>query len=807
MMSNLKTMIKNYFLITIRSFWKNRATSIIKIAGLAIGLSVVFLIHIYTSFQYSYDNYHKNGDRIYRVAYHFKNPNIGKWDDAKTGNNLASMLQNDFPEIETTSRIAWLGGVNILHKDQPFVEMKFLFADPSVLKIFSFPMKAGDRETALNEQKSIIVSSKIAKKYFGDENPIGKFLGDNLQLKVTGIIDVPDNSHFRFDILASYSTIYDIFPDYRNKENDDHSSVYTYLMLRKDANFSDLEKKFPQFVRTNIKSDLFYTSPKLFLEPLKEIQLNSSSESNYGEMNVTKHNKRLISIFSILGLIIIGVASFNFINISIAHISGRIKEVSVRKVYGAKNAEIFFQFVCEYGLYSLLAVLISIFIVQAFLPFICSILDRQIKINFLEYSVAATSVMLLVTVFAGAYPSFIVAKVNPVNALQSGFKGPRGNLLRSVLIVSQFTVSIIILLTTVYVSKQIKHLTEMDMGLNTKDLLVVDMNHPKIRGNYEMLKSELLRNPDILSVSASSNIPAVSGVYYLTMKIDEGEEMSFPFISIDSEFTKNLGIKTIDGRSFIPDLQADIRSTFLLNKSAVKQLRIENPVGKSLFLFRDENGSSVPVSSGQIVGIIDDYAYRPTYDDSKGVIFRNDPGRFNAMFIRIDPIKQKETMTFLKDTWGKLFREIPLSVNYLEDEIKNDIAIQVFYKVQRFIIAVAFFSFFIALLGLFGISILTAKQRVKEIGIRRVNGASLFELLILMNRKFINMVLLSIVLGFPIVYLILEEIKKESAKSTSLSIFNYVIAFLIILTLSILTVSWQSWKAATRNPVEALRYE
>lgn len=801
-------MIKTFLLIAIRNLWKNKTISIIKIAGLAIGLSAVFLIYLYVSFEYSYDNYHQNGDRIYRVAYHLSRPDYGDWDNAKTGNNLAPMLQNSFPEIESVSRIAWMGEVNILQKNQNYNEQKFLFADPSVLTMFSFPMEHGDCNTALNDRKSIVISSRIARKYFGDEDPIGKYLDDNRQFKITGVVNVPDNSHFRFDILASYAAIYDVFPFYKNMENETIDvNVYTYIMLRANANFTALEKKFLPFADAHIKKGS-YSSIKLFLEPLPEIHSSSMAGAYYGEFELSKFTKPLIYLFEVLGLIIIGIACFNFINIAIAQIIGRTKEVGVRKVYGSKKSEIFLQFVCEYGLYSFVAVLISMLIVLVSLPLVSSILNRQIQVNYFGYLTAASTVMLLVTIFAGAYPSFLIAKVNAVSALHNGLKGPRGNILKSVLVVSQFTISIILILISVYIAKQINHLTEMDMGLNTKDVLVVRMENPKIRKSYELFKSELLRNPNIVSVSASSNIPAVSEASMMNLQIEGKEPIAFPYISIDPGFTKNLEIKTIEGRSFSSDYQSDGKSTFLLNKSALKILGIaDDPIGKGVVLSYIADDKNVPISSGQIIGVIDDYSYRPNYDASKGVIFNYDPDRFNAVFIHITPDKQKETSMMVEDTWKKFFPDSPLTANFLTDEIKNDALILKFYSLQKFITAVAIFSFFIALLGLFGLSLFAAKQRVKEIGIRRVNGASMSDLLVLMNRKFTNMVLLSIAISFPLVFFIIEAIKRNSAGSTSLSWSNYSIAFLMIITLTFLTVSWQSWKAATRNPVEALRYE
>lgn len=800
-------MIKSFLQIAIRNLWKNKTISIIKIAGLAIGLSAVLLIYLYVSFESSYDNYHKNVNRIYRVAYHVTMPEFGKWETAKTGDNLSSMLQNSFPEIEAATRVTWGGEVNIVHKNRDYKEPKFMFADPAILTMFSFPMKQGNRTTALNERNSVIISSRIAKKYFGEDNPVGKYLDDNLQLKITGVIDVPDNSHFRFELLASYATLYEVFPYYIKMENESiDRNVYTYLLLRENTNTTDLENKLTQFAGSHIKKG-DYSSVRLFLEPLKKIHSDSHSEANYGEFDLTAFTNLLIYLFEFLGFIIIGIACFNFINIAIAQVVGRTKEVGVRKVFGSKKSEIFFQFVCEYWLYSFIAVLLSMIIVQALLPSISSILNRQIQVNYYEYFVTASTLLFLVTILAGAYPSFIIANVNPIRALQSGFTGPKGNKLRSVLVVSQFSVSIILILSSVFISKQINHLTEMDIGLNTKDLLVVKMENSKIKKDYELFKSELLRNPNIISVSASSNVPAVSGAGTVNVQIDEGKAISLPYISIDAGFTQNLGIKTIQGRSFTQDSRTDYMSTFLLNNVALKQLKIDNPVGKGIVLSHNSDGILVPFASGQIIGVIDDYAYRPTYDDSRGVVFNINPDRFEAMFIRINPNKQKETIMMIENTWKKQFQDISFSSNLLMDEIKNEVLILKLNSLQRFISAMAIFSFLIALLGLFGLSILSAQHRVKEIGTRRVNGATMWELLVLMNRKFMYLVLLAISISFPLVYIVIEELKKENAKSVSFSVANYLIAFGVIVILAMITVSWQSWKAATRNPVEALRYE
>ena len=801
-------MIKNYFLTAIRNLWKNRLTAWIKIIGLAIGLSAVLLIFLFVSFEKSYDKYHENGDRIYRAAYHISLPNYGEGFIAKTGRGLKGLLEDNFPDIESVAQLAWMGEIPVIQKNHPYKEPKFLFGDPSVLTMFSFPMTQGDRYTALNNLKSVVISSKIARKYFGNENPLGKYLDDKLQLKVTGVVDVPDNSHFRFDILASYATIYDVFPFFKNSDAETiDRNVYTYILLGKNTKLADLEKKFPQFTKTHIDKGSF-SSVELFLEPLEKIHFESQSEACLGEPSLSKFTKKIIYLFKFLGLIILGIASFNFINIAIAQIGGRTKEVGMRKIYGSNKARVFMQFVFEYWLYSLIAIFISLLLVQTFLPFVNAVINRQIKVNYFEYFIATSVVLFMVTLLAGAYPSFIIARANPITTLQHGLKGPKGNILRSVLVVSQFSVSIILIFVTIYISKQINQYTKVDTEINSKNLYVIHMNNRKIIKNYELIKSEFLRNPNVLSVSASSNIPAVTGANHLNLKIDEGNELPYRYISIDPGFTQNLDIKTIHGRNFNPGSQADIKSSFLLNKSALKELGIDDPIGKNVTLSRNDNGHTKVMSTGRIIGVIDDYPYRPTYDNSPGgVIFNNDPNRYTAMFLRISQENQKKTVAMIEQAWEKLFPDIPIAASFLEDEIRNDVFVVKLYGLQKFITATSIFSFFIALLGLFGLSIFEARQRIKEIGIRRVNGASMMKLLVLMNRKFIYMVMFSIIISFPIVFFSIEELKKDNAKSISLTSINYGVVFIVIVTLVLLTVSWQSWKAATRNPVEVLRYE
>ena len=347
----------------------------------------------------------------------------------------------------------------------------------------------------------------------------------------------------------------------------------------------------------------------------------------------------------------------------------------------------------------------------------------------------------------------------------------------------------------------------MNMGLDTKDVLVIKMDHPQIKKDYNILKAELQKNPDIISVSASSNIPAVTGAHSLNIKIDNEDQIAYRYISIDAGFTENLGVKVTKGRSFKPGLQADIESSFLLNESAVKDLNIENPIGRSILLSVDQNGKSVTIASGEIVGVIEDYSYRGNYERTLGVIYNNCPNRYNNLFVRLNPEKKEETLKMIDKTWNNLFKELPMSVSFLDDEIKNEIVIQKLSGLQRFISAVSIFSFILALLGLFGLSIFATKQRIKEIGIRRVNGASIAQLLLIINKKFILLILIAISISYPIIIFLVETIMSTNANSAHLSLINYSLSFFIISGCTVLTVSWQSWQAATGNPVKALRYE
>ena len=796
-------MYKNYILTIIRNFWKSKSISIIKTGGLAIALSIVFLIYIYISFENSYDNYHENGERIFRVAYHMDSPRYGKYDNARTGDRLTAMLQETFANIENTTRVAWMGDINILHRNETIKEQKFLFADPAILQMFSFPMTAGNRDVALSENNSVIISSRTAQKYFGNENPLGKFLDDNHQLTVTGIIDIPENSHFRFDILASYNSLNTIFPDFKKKENElFDENIYSYILLRKDAAPSIVEEELKQFSKKHIPTGN-YTSVELFLEPLQTIHFESTSQASLGELSLSKFTKPVIVLFSILGVLIIIIACFNFINISIAQMSERVKEVGVRKIIGAKRAQLFMQFVLENWLYSLIAVLLSILIVQISLPHITVLLGRQMQIDFLKYIIAASVVLLLITVFAGAYPSYIIAGINPVKAITRKIKVANDKVFRTFLVVSQFSASIVLILITLQISMQINHFTSMDMGMDTDDLLLISLENPAVKNNYQALKSEFERISDVVSITASSNIPAVSNANNRNVSFGNGEIMQYNYISVDANFAETFGIGMLAGNP----LTQSQPPGFLLNKSAVKELGLENPVGESVTLFSGGNGNFTPVSTGVVVGVLNDFSYRPNYDKSKGVIFNVDPSYFNAMFVRINTANRQKTIAKLKEIWKGLFNDIPVSISYLNEEIKNEFVILKLSKIRNLVLVISIFSFLIALSGFLGISILSIRKRVKEIGIRKVNGASSGKLLILINRKLLKTVIISVLISFPVSVWIGQTVKNNQANGIALSVLDYSIVFLLIAAVIVITVSWQSWRAATRNPVEALRYE
>ncbi|WP_162304471.1 ABC transporter permease [Maribellus luteus] len=341
------------------------------------------------------------------------------------------------------------------------------------------------------------------------------------------------------------------------------------------------------------------------------------------------------------------------------------------------------------------------------------------------------------------------------------------------------------------------------MGMNTHDLLLIKLETQEANNNYQILKSEFEKIAGVISVTASSNIPAVSGTGSINLGIGEREIVRYNYISIDTNFPETFGIGMVDGNS----LTRNHGSGFLLNKSAVEELGLKNPIGESITLYSGENGNLTPSSTGVVVGVLNDFSYRPNYDSSKGAIFNVNPADFNAMFVQISPADQPKTILELEKTGKDLFDDMPLSIHYLNEEIENDFFIQKLYKIRNLILVTSIFSFLIALSGLLGISILTIRKRVKEIGIRKVNGASSEKVLVLVNGKLLKTVLVSVLISFPVSIGIGHIIKSNQTNGIALSFLDYSIVFITIVTIIAVTVSWQSWRAATRNPVEALRYE
>lgn len=795
-------MYKNYFLTAIRNIYRNKVYTIINIIGLATGLSVALLLFIYAQYEYSYDNFHHNSKQIYRVIKDSKSDQ-----EARTGLALAQLLKNEFPEIVKTVRVAYLPEIKLEHQNEWYTEKRMVFSEPEIFDVFSFALAEGDPKTALLEPNSIVITKEIAKKYFGNENPMGKIIGNTIQLKVTGILkDMPDNTHLRFTILASLETL----KNWANLKDWEWNGIsYTYIML--PANYANkaLERKFPAFeskygIEIKTQEKFHYR-----LEPLETIHLFSRCFTVLPDLSM-RFNDKILYLLIILGLLILIISCINYINVSTARSITRSKEVGIRKVLGATRTQLIKQFLLEFLIITFLTLSFAYVLTELFLPFISSIANRKITISYLHnYQYVAGSVIIAIVIafISGIYPSFVLSAFNPVKALKSSLKTSKGSIYRKLLTICQFIASIILVITSYFILKNASSYSEGHLGFNQENLIILKMYDKNIRKNYYTLKNEFLKNPDIVGVTASSNELSVSGWNTYFVKSDDIKEKDINYISIDHDYLKTLGIEIKEGRNLNEKIADDNKNSFLVNEEAIKQLEIKDALGRKLELYTKDNETQTQQYEGRIVGITNMFAYRPMYDKLKGVVLSVDSSKFHYAIIRVAAENKKATIEYIQKVWQSFFPSIPFRYTYLKDDIKDDIGIKYLEKAGNLFVFCSFLSISIAILGLFALAMFTTQQRIKEIGIRKIFGTPVINLIFLLSGESLKLMVIANLIAGTFAFWLMKTVVMPQTKQMDFNIGVFIWVALGSLVITQLTILFMVLKTTRTNPVEALRYE
>jgi len=805
-------MFKNYLKIALRNIQKHKEYSFINIAGLAIGMACFILMFLYVQFEFSFDKHHKNADNIYRVIQERpSDTSLGINSFATTPPALAPALMEEFPEVVASTRIGYLSKILVNDNEKGFLEEKIYCVEPETFDIFTIPFVKGVPQTALNDPFSIILSERMAAKYFRNENPVGKVLTfrEKFDFKVTGVIKtMPINSHFVMDFIIPFADYFQFkFGTAAITEWSNYSSFYTYLLMREGADKEELEQKLPAFLDKH-KYQIYPTEDNLkdkySLQPLTSIHLHSSAKI---EISASNNNIVYIYLFSSCAFLLLLIGCFNYMNMTTANSVQRGKEVGMRKVVGAGKGQLVRQFLSESIITTILALLTSFIIVRLALPAFNNLVGRQLVLNPLEnlqLSLVVLSVVLFVGFFSGSYPAFFISSLNPAVIVKGSFiKSSQGTSLRNVLVITQFAIAIILIIGTLVVKKQFNFIKYKDMGYDKEQIVVLHTGDIGTRNNFhnniETIKAELKKNPEIISATGSKRLPHDITLGTVNILPGKNTDANIPIYGVwgDEDFVDVYGMEIIEGRNFSKDFPSDAEGAILINEMAAKASRWESPIGQSLTYWGNRTGT--------IVGILKDFHFHSLHKPIEPLCIYFEPLYFDYLSMKISASNIPSSIEYIEKTMKKFSPKYPFEYHFF-DEI-FDSAYRTEQKTGQIFSAFTLLSLCIACMGLFGLAMFTAQQRIKEIGIRKILGASAGTILLLLLKEFTKWVLIANVIAWPIAYMTMNRWLQNFIYRINIDIWTYIFAAALALVIAFLTVSYHSLKAATANPIDSLRYE
>lgn len=786
-----KEMIKNYLKVALRNIRKSKVYSSVNILGLAVGMACCFLLLLYIQHEMSYDRFHEKSHQIYRITTEWQIEGQAQFYETAAA-PVAPALLNDFPGVQEAVRIRRTSAV-INHNSKSFVESRIYFADPSFFEVFDFPLIQGNPKTALTHLHSIVLTEETAEKYFRNEDPIGKILilGNRFDFEVTGIAEnVPSNSSLNFDFLIPFKAV-NSFSNYNYLKSWSAWNFRTYLLLQKDFPPTELEEKSPAIIKKYRGEDS--TNPQRFhLQPLTKINLEASGKLKY------------IYFFSAIAAIILILACINFMNLSIARSSTRVREIGMRKVIGANRHQLVKQFLGESIVLALLALPLAILFVHFTLPAFNALLKTQLESYYfqnLPFLAGILSITLLVSLISGSYPALYLSGFQPVRSLRGELKsGARVSRFRSLLVVFQFAASIILIISTLAVHHQMRFIHNRNLGFNKDFIVNVPLYDDSLRQKTEYMKYELLANPNILSVTASSFSPGS----YPNQSVDwegrkEDEELMMAWYSVDHDFIQTYEIEIMQGRDFSKEFPSDIQSAYILNEAAVKAIGWENPVGKRFMV------EKAGFTMGTVVGMMKDFHFASLHQDIKPLALVLEPEGGHQLSLKIASESMSSTLSFLEKKFKEFAPSAPFSYSFIDDEIAEMYLEE--ERLGKLINSFSAIALLIACLGLLGLVSFAINRRTKEIGIRKVLGASIPVIIILLVKEFTILVVVANVIAWPIAYYSMNKWLQNFAYRIGLSWWLFVVSALLALMIALLTIGFRAIKAALTNPVNSLRYE
>jgi putative ABC transport system permease protein len=788
-------MILNYFKSALRNLVKNKTFSIINILGLAIGMASFIMIMLWVQDELSYERYHKNADRICRVIWDIDGTQI-----PATPGPFAAWLKETIPGIEKTSRVNQTNGK--LTYNLKKVSASARYVEPVFFEIFSFSFIKGDPKTALSETKSIILTESVARGLFGAEDPMGKtvFSDDNHPLKVTGILkDIPDQTHPYLKESGCFLSI-DVLRAWRNPDSWEGSQDYkTYVLLEKGVTAQSVTEKINVEFKKMLEKYQPETAAKIkltfMLQPLTEIRLFSHFKFDGPNGNI-----QYVIFFTLIAFFILIIACINFMNLTTAHSLKRTREIGLRKVVGANRFQLIKQFLGESIIVTMISFLFALMLVYLILPVFIQITGKELSLHVLDFKVfgGLISILLLTGIISGSYPALFLSSVSPIAILKEGTasgRNSRSPLLRRFLVIGQFTISIVLIIGTIIVYRQLDYMKNKNLGFDKENLIYLKADD--FGGKYESIRNELMEHPEIINVSASGDMPLNIGTNTVAEwegKRPDEKYISFPTLYVTEDFAGTFKLAMAEGRFFSKEFTTDRINGVVVNEAAVRAMGMKNPVGKKIGKNENER---------VIIGVVKDFHFRSLRTEVEPLLLSM--YGFRHLHVRINSADIGKTIELVKNTYIKYYPDQEAEIHFFDDEI--DKLYQSEKNMGRIFLYFSLLAIFVSCLGLFGLISFIAENKTKEIGVRKVLGASTVNVVAMLIKEFSVWVLLANIIAWPVAYYAMRQWLQDFAYRIEIGWWVFVLSGGIALMIALLTVSYQAVKAAIANPVDALRYE
>jgi len=807
----------NYLKVSCRKLVRQKGYSLINIAGLAVGMAACLLIMLFVRDELSYDNYNQKADRIFRMTAYLRFGGL----DGNIGSvpaPLAAAMQQEFPEVESATRFRERGNFIVRHGDRSYTESRLVFADASIFRVFTLPLRRGDPRTALAEPRTIALSETAARKYFGAADPVGQSLClDNREdYRVSGVYrDIPANSHFHFDLIASLESL-----EESRQLRWDGNNFFTYLLLRPGSDPAALQAKFPAFIRKHLGpwiqqaigrsiDEMFASGVRLeyHLQPLRDIHLRSHLQTEY---NLAGNGDiQVVYIFSAIALLILAIAAVNFINLATARSAGRARESGIRKVLGSERRQLVCHFLADSLLLSGMAILLALALTAVALPWFNNLTGKDIHIAGagIGFVAAAAALMtLLVGLLAGLDPAWRLALARPAEALKGKRAvGAKGGRLRAALVVFQFAVSMVLIVGTLVVFRQLHFIQNKKLGFD-KDQVLVLQNAFLLEKQTDAFKNEMLKHPAVVGATVSGFIPVPPSSRNDSSIFPKGKDMSVDNMvaqnwAVDADYIKTMGMRIVAGRDFAKDAPAD-DTAVVINQEAARRFGWPEPLGQQISFPLD--GSLKTFKDRTVIGVLEDFHFESLHSPIGPLVMFLGESR-SRISIRFKARQTAAVLAALKRQWQRFAPGQPFEYSFMDEHFA-----ELYRSEQQLGTIFSVFSglaIFVACLGLLALASFMAERRTKEIGVRKILGATVAEITVLLSREFVKWVVIAALIAWPLSYFAMRRWLQGFAYRTDIGIGLFMLSSLLALLIAILAVSFQAIRAASANPVDSLRYE